>query len=122
MRNRVRNTVAGVVAAGVVAVGGLTACGGGGTMSPSAQLEHDGYGAVLVLSNDQLAQMAGDGTSVSEVSPYLVSSAVGYRSASTEVVMQLTDEGAQLVAPHVAELSDGTATARMDGNNLVVDQ
>lgn len=118
-----RKIAAGLAAAALV--GGLAAgCGGSGggnaTLSPEALVKHDGYTVIMALTPTELSKLGGEGLP-EYLAPYLAKDAkvaVGMKGDNMELVVQLTDAGAQLVKPQLSTAPISGATAHMDGNNV----
>lgn len=106
--------------------GGLAAgCGGGGgsaTVSPEALVKHDGYTVIMALTPAELSKLGGEGVP-EYLAPYLAKDAkvaVGMKGGDMEIVIQLTDAGAQLAKGQLATAGQSIpgATAHMDGNDV----
>lgn len=111
--------VTAVIAGGFAAGCGSSSGGGAATLPPDQVLKADGYTQFMTLGKEDLASMGSEGQAIG---PYFVSAVAGTKGTDIEAVIQLNDQGAALMKPHLAEFGKETpgVTAHMDGNNLTV--
>jgi hypothetical protein len=123
LKRRVIAGTAAIAVAGGIAGVTLASCGGSASASPEEILHSDGYTTVLNLNASQFQQLGGQGTP--DLAPYIVTGVVGANASGShdEVVIQLTQNGVNLVKSHLSEFTSNSdfTSAHLTGNDLVLD-
>jgi hypothetical protein len=104
-----RKIIAAIIAALAIAL--LAACGGG-SMTATQRVQHDGYTTVLTVN-----------TIPQEAKPYIAEMAAGMNgNGQAEAVIKLTPEGQSMEPMLEAELSGSGLTAHNDGPDTLTIQ